>query len=149
MGFWAKRVAAALSAFALLATPAAAQVPDPFARELAQKLGRAETILRDNGYMRAAGPFAGGLEQRHGRRFTITLRAGLDYRIVGVCDSSCEDLDLRLYDPNDALIAEDTLQDNVPVIHVRPSVTGAYTIEAIMYRCTAARCWYAFNVYSR
>jgi len=149
MASWAKKTAAALAALALLAAPAAAQVPDPFARELAQKLARAELILSDDGYARAAGPFAGGLREGEGRRFTVTLRAGQDYRIVGVCDNRCRDLDLRLHDPNARMVAEDVLEDAAPIIHVRPYATGQYAIEAIMHGCSAAPCWFAFNVYSR
>ncbi len=149
MGSWARKLAAALAVLVLTALPAAAQVPDPFARELAQKLARAETLLSERGYARAAGPFAGGLEQRQGRRFTVMLRAGQDYRIVAVCDERCDDLDMRLYSPTNQLVAEEVLEDSVPVIHVRPVVTGNYTIETVMVRCGAAQCWYAFNVYSR
>jgi hypothetical protein len=144
-----KKAAVAMAALALLAVPAAAQVPDPFARELAQRLSRAEVLLTENGYARAAGPFAGGLNERQGRRFTVLLRAGQDYRIVGVCESRCRDLDLRLLDANETLVAQDVLDDSVPVIHVRPNATGQYTIETLMTRCTAAPCWFAFNVYSR
>jgi hypothetical protein len=149
MASWMKMAAAGLAALALLAVPAAAQVPDPFARELAQKLSRAELVLADDGYARAAGPFAGGLGEGEGRRFTVMLRAGQDYRIVGVCDNRCRDLDLRLHDPNARLVAEDVLDDAVPVMHVRPDATGQYAIEAVMRRCSAAPCWFAFNVYSR
>jgi hypothetical protein len=75
---WVKKAAAGLAALALLTGPAAAQVPDPFARELAQRLTRAEMVLTENGYARAAGPFAGGLPERRARRFTVMLRAGQD-----------------------------------------------------------------------
>jgi len=149
MGSWVKKAMGALAAMALLAAPAAAQVPDPFARELAQRLARAEVVLTENSYARAAGPFAGGLNEGASRRVTVTLRAGQDYRIVGVCESRCRDLDLRLLGPNGQLVGQDVLNDAVPVIHVRPSVTGQYTIETVMARCGGAPCWYAFNVYSR
>ncbi len=149
MGLWAKRVAAAFAALALTALPAMAQVPDPFAYELAQRLANAERPLTEDGYARAAGPFAGALAQRGERRFSLMLRAGQDYGIVGVCESRCTDLDLRLYDPNNQLIAQDVRQDRQSGIHVTPTSTGNYTIEAIMYRCNAPECWYAFNVYSR
>jgi hypothetical protein len=149
MGFWPRLLAAALTALTLAAAPAAAQVPDPFARELAQKLARGEQLLTDNGYSRAAGPFAGGLNAGAERRYTVMLRAGQDYRILGVCDERCRDLDLRLLAPNGQPIAQDVLADAVPIIHVRPAVTGNYDIEALMVRCSAAPCWYAFNVYSR
>lgn len=140
---------AAFAALALLAGSAAAQVPDPFARELAQKLAQGEVLLRNNGYQRAAGPFAGGVNQNGARRHTIMLRAGQDYRILGVCDERCTDLDLRLFINGDHLVAQDVLQDAVPILHVRPAVTGNYEIEAIMARCAGSPCWYAFNVYSR
>jgi hypothetical protein len=146
---WVKKAGAALVALTLLAAPASAQVPDPYARELAQRLSQAESLLTENGYARAAGPFAGGMGEGEGRRFTVMLRAGQDYRIVGVCERRCSDLDLRLVGPNGALIAQDVLDDAVPIIHVQPRVTGQYAIEAIMARCGAEPCWFAFNVYSR
>ena len=148
MGAWAKLAAAALAALAL-AAPAAAQVPDPFARELAQKLAYAEQILAEEGYSRAAGPFAGGLEQGAERRFPLTLRAGQDYRVVGVCDQRCGGVALRLYNPNDALIARDAPEGGALVMHVRPAFTGPHMVEVAMQRCSAAPCWYAVNVYSR
>jgi hypothetical protein len=146
---WVKKAGAALAALTLLAAPASAQVPDPYARELAQRLSQAETLLTENGYARAAGPFAGGAAQGAGRSYTITLRAGQDYRIVGVCERRCADLDLRLVGPGGAMIAQDVLDDAVPIIHVQPRVTGQYSVEAIMARCGADPCWFAFNVYSR
>jgi hypothetical protein len=149
MGPWVNKAMAALAALALLAGPAAAQVPDPFARELAQKLAHAEVVLTENGYARAAGPFAGSLMPQRAQSRTITLRAGQDYRIVGVCDGRCQDLDLRLVDPNGQMEAQDILADAVPVLHVQPRLTGQHTIEVMMQRCSGAPCWYAFNVYSR
>lgn len=149
MASWVKRAMAAVAALALLAGPAAAQVPDPYARELAQKLARAQTVVTERGYQRAAGPFAGGLGASEDARFQVMLRAGMDYRIVGVCDSRCSDLDMRLYDPNDQRVAEDVLDDAVPVIHILPQSTGQHTIEVRMRRCSSDPCWFAFNVYSR
>lgn len=149
MSSWVKRAGAALAALALMALPAAAQVPDPFARELAQRLTHGEELLSSNGYSRAAGPFPGGLSERGARRYTVMLRAGQDYRILGVCDSRCRDLDLRVFGPRGDLIEQDLLDDAVPVVHIRPLVTGNYEIEALMQRCGAPTCWYAFNVYSR
>ncbi len=146
---WVKKAAAGLAALAVLAGSAQAQVPDPYARELAQRLTRAEALLTENGYARAAGPFAGGMPERRARRYTVMLRAGQDYRIVGVCESRCGNLDLRLFTANNQLIAQDVLRDAVPVIHVRPVATGNYDIEAIMAQCNQAPCWFAFNVYSR
>jgi len=149
MGSWVKMALAALAALTLAAQPAAAQVPDPYARELAQRLSRTETVLVENGYARAAGPFAGGIGEREGRRFSLMMRAGQDYRIVGVCESRCRDFNMRLLDANGRLIGQDVLEDSVPVVHVRPRSTGRHVVEIEMVHCVSEPCWFAFNVYSR
>ena len=82
-------------------------------------------------------------------RRTIMLRAGQDYRIVGVCDDRCTDLDLRLSDPRGQVIAQDAFADGVWTFHVQPAFTGDHVIEVAMVRCSGSPCWYAFNVYSR
>jgi hypothetical protein len=136
-------------ALALLGTSASAQVPDPYARQLAHHLSRIDAVVAGQTYQRAAGPFPGGLPQGQRQLFTITLRAGQDYRIVGVCDTRCADLDLRARDPNGAVLDEDVLADAVPVLSLRPELTGQHAIEVDMAQCAAPRCWFAFNVYSR
>ncbi len=149
---WFNRACAALAALILLtATPGAAQVPPEFSRELSQRLAEAGRLVNEGGYMRVAGPFAGGLASQQSRRYTLTLRAGQDYRVIAVCDSRCGDIDLRLYDVNGNQIAQDTLSDNVPTLAIHPTATGPHTIEIDMYQCAAAPdpCWYALNVYTR
>jgi hypothetical protein len=138
-----------LAVLALFAAPmAAAQVPDPFARDLAQRLTRAELILAQDGYMRAAGPFSGGLPIRETRSITLTLRAGQEYGVVGVCDGRCG-FALQLHDPNGAPVARGVAMDGASVMHVRPAFTGPYDVQIHITRCAAAECWYAVNVYSR
>ncbi|MFZ2032070.1 MAG: hypothetical protein WAU68_17290 [Vitreimonas sp.] len=147
-----KRACAAIAALAILAgLPAAAQVPPQFQRELSQRLAEAGRAVSEGGYLKAAGPFAGGLSPQQSRRYPLTLRAGQDYRVIAVCDSRCGDIDLRLYDVNGTQVAQDVLNDNVPTLAIRPSATGPHTIEIDMYQCTAAPdpCWYALNVYTR
>lgn len=140
---------AACSAVALLASPASAQVPAPYARELAAKLGEADQLVAREGYFRAAGPFAGGLAAGATGRHMVTLRAGQAYRLVAVCDDRCADLDLRVRDVSGAEIAEDHAANAVPVLDLRPLVSGSYAIEAEMARCGADLCWYALNIYTR
>lgn len=141
-------LAAAAAALAL-AAPAAAQVPDPYARQLAQRLASIDRALAEERYLRAAGPFSGGLEQGGAVRFTVTLRAGQDYRIVGVCDARCIDLDLRLSDGAEAVLDEDVRDERSAMLSVRPLATGPHGIDAIMARCADPPCYFAFNVYAR
>ncbi len=140
---------AAFAALALLGGPAGAQVPREYAGQLAQQLARAEQSFRQMGFMRAAGPFAGGLAPGGLARVPITLRAGQTYRILGVCDADCSDLDLRLVDASANVVAVDTAPDDVPIMDATPRTTGAYAIEVNMQRCATAPCYYAVNVYTR
>ncbi|MFT3729523.1 MAG: hypothetical protein QM759_17000 [Terricaulis sp.] len=146
----ARKLAAALAAFVLLAgADAVAQVPSPFARQLAGQLAHAEPGVREQGFMFVAGPFAGALAQQRARQININLRAGQEYRFVGACDTNCGDIDLRLFDPNGQLVAEDTAGNTTPMLRVRATTTGPHRVEVAMYKCEAAECWYAFNVYAR
>lgn len=142
-------LAAAAFAAALPAAPATAQTPDPYARELAQKLAQAEADSADRGYARAAGPFAGAVGAGAQRRFDITLRAGQDYRFVGVCERRCRGLELRLRDAQGREIANGRQAGAAAAVRVRPAFTGRHAVEVEMARCAAPSCWFAFNVYSR
>jgi hypothetical protein len=148
MRAWKAPILALFAVFAL-AAPAVAQVPDPFARELAQKLARAEAIVSEGAYVRGAGPFAGGMGAGESMRIPLTLRAGEVYRIVGVCDVRCGAPDLRLANAEGAQIAQAAPAAGAAVMDVRVPFTGAYEVEVSMPRCGTGECWYAVNVYSR
>lgn len=128
---------------------AAAQVPPAYARQLAQQLAAAEQHYTQQGYVRMAGPFAGALAERGVRIVPVTLRADQDYRIIGVCDADCGDLDLRILDDQGDVIAADVQRDDFPILRVRPRLTGRFQVEATMFECAAAPCYFAMNVYGR
>ncbi|MEQ1619376.1 MAG: hypothetical protein ABL883_13655 [Terricaulis sp.] len=149
MRAWKAQIVALLAALALTTWPAAAQVPDPFARELAQKLARAEADLSDGLFVRGAGPFAGAMDARGTMSIPLTLRAGEIYRIVGVCDAGCGALELTLANADGARIAHAAPAAGAAAMDVRVPFTGAYEVEVSTPRCTGTECWYAVNVYSR
>ncbi|MET0183020.1 MAG: hypothetical protein ABW199_09065 [Caulobacterales bacterium] len=141
---------AMLAALALCGgTSALAQVPAGYARQLAQQLAVAEQHYTQQGYVRMAGPFAGGLAEAGLRDIPVTLRADQDYRIIAVCDADCGDLDLRIIDPSGEVIAADVQRDDYPILRVRPRQTGAFNVEVKMYQCASAPCYFAMNVYGR
>ena len=140
--------AIALAAFAI--APAAAQIPDPYARQLAQALSYVDQAQAQQfGFSRAAGPFGGGVGQGEGQRFAVTLRANQPYRIAGVCDARCGDMDLRVFDANGALVAQDIAPNRAPIVDLNPAFTGGYAIEASIAQCATATCYFAFNIYAR
>jgi hypothetical protein len=143
-----RRLPAGLMAVWLILAPAAAQVPDPFARQLAQKLARAESAFSGSGFVRGAGPFAASLSEGQTARLTLTLRAGEIYRLVGVCDLGCGAPELSVRGEG-TTIARAPPSAQETVLDLRVPFTGAYEVEVALPRCAARACWYAVNVYSR
>ncbi len=144
-----RRLAAGLMAGWLMLAPAAAQVPDPFARQLAQKLANAEGAFSGSGFVLGAGPFAASLSEAETARLTLTLRAGEIYRLVGVCDADCGAPELSLRSGDSAPIARAAPTPDATVLDLRVPFTGAYQVEITLPRCAVRQCWYAVNVYSR
>lgn len=72
--------------------------------------------------------------------YTVTLTRGINYKIGGVCDNDCPDMDIKLLDPSGREVASDVLTDSVPIIDFKPTQGGAYTVRAIMYNCTSNPC---------
>lgn len=140
--------AASLAAAAwLVPLQTAAQAQN--AAALAEKLARAEQAYAREGYARAAEALTGGLRQGGRERQVLSLRRGQAYRVLGVCDEACGDLDLRLYNQDGDLIDEDTRAVEDPMINIRPGPDGEMTVEVIMYACAAASCYYAISLFAR
>jgi hypothetical protein len=71
----------------------------------------------------------------------------MSYQIIGVCDNDCSDFDLRLFDPRGREVDSDVLTDDTPVVEVSPSVSGTYTVRAIMTSCSDQPCRYGIGIY--
>jgi hypothetical protein len=74
------------------------------------------------------------------RDFVVTLIAGVNYKIAGVCDNDCPDLDIKLMDQNGNTLAQDALTDSLPIVDFRPTRGGAYRVRMVMYDCNDAPC---------
>jgi hypothetical protein len=143
------RIAAAALALCLLSAPAGAQVPDPFARQLAGRLEHAERQFRESGFTKLAGPIAGALGEGGAARFPFTLRAGRPYVVVGVCEQRCADLDLSLADPGQQVVSQDAIGDAAPFLGIVPARTETFTLTVVMTRCAAPACYFAFTVHGK
>jgi hypothetical protein len=136
--------------------PFAAPAPAPqpgngaqYAQQLQAQIAVAEQALGTQGFRQIAGPFSGGLPQGQNQSFPVTLEQGGDYRIIGVCDSDCSDLDLSLRDQNNNVVQQDALADDHPVLQSQPAWTGPFMLDVTMYQCTRAPCFFTVVVYAR
>jgi len=81
--------------------------------------------------------------------WTVNLRAGRTYRIVGVCNIGCENVDMELRDASGAVVASDVLEDDVPIVEITPTADAAYTARLIMKACENGPCLASARVFER
>lgn len=79
----------------------------------------------------------------------FTLDRNRSYRIYGDCDEDCSDLDFTLYDENGNIVADDELNDDVPIVDIRPRRTARFKLEVNMHRCSVNPCRYAVQIFSK
>ena len=120
----------------------------PQAIILAQ-LQQAQTALAQQGFQQVGQPATGGLQQGQTWNVPAQLAMGYDYRILGVCDRDCSDLDLVLFDAAGAPILQDTAVSSQPMLAILPGYSGNYTVQVQMYQCTVAPCYWALALYGR
>ncbi|HVY87171.1 MAG TPA: toll/interleukin-1 receptor domain-containing protein [Caulobacterales bacterium] len=128
--------------------PAPSNDGSPQAIILAQLQGD-QQALSQQGFQMVSQPATGGLAQGQTWNMPVQLVPGVDYRLVGVCDRDCSDLDLVLLDQQGNIVTQDTATDDHPVVSVQTQYAGNYVIEVRMYQCSVAPCYYAVALYGR
>ena len=104
--------------------------------------------LATEGYVPSHELMTGATSASETSRFEVDLNAGVVYRIVGVCDNDCSDVDLAMYDPSGTSVAEDLLPDDVPVLRFTPTVSGTFEIVVSMVTCGAEPCYWGVKSYA-
>jgi hypothetical protein len=120
----------------------------PQAIILAQ-LQQAQAALAQQGFQLIGQPYSGSLQQGQSWNVPTQMATGYEYRVIGVCDRDCNDLDLLLFDANGAPLTQDRSTSSQPVIGIQPAYSGNYTIQVQMYNCAVAPCYYALALYGR
>ncbi len=80
--------------------------------------------------------------------YNITLRKGVTYKIVAVCDNDCEDIDLCMWDENGNQIDCDETEDDYPIMEVTPRWTGTFSFRVTMYDCGNNPCYFGIAVFA-
>jgi hypothetical protein len=128
--------------------PAPTTGDDPQAIILSQ-LQQAQAMAAQQGFQLVGQPFSGSLAQGQSWNVPAELHTGYDYRVLGVCDRDCADLDLVVFDNNGQQVAQDTATSSQPVVAVAPIYSANFTVQVQMYNCTVAPCYYAIALYGR
>jgi hypothetical protein len=128
--------------------PAPTTSDDPQAIIL-QQLQQAQALAAQQGFQIVGQPFSGSLAQGQSWNVPAQLFQGYEYRILGVCDRDCADLDLVLFDSAGRQVSQDTTTTSQPVVAVAPAYNDNFTVQVQMYNCTVAPCYYAIALYGR
>ncbi|MFC1660149.1 hypothetical protein ACFL3S_01610 [Gemmatimonadota bacterium] len=116
---------------------------------MAERMIRLAEELSGNGYQELPMEQAGFLDQAHELRFPVTLEAGVEYQIVGVCDDDCSDLDLALFDPWEGEMAADRFADATPILSVSTERPAVFRVGVTMVECQANPCEFQVGFFGK
>lgn len=119
-----------------------------YVNQIKEQLINAAIVLGLDDYSLSHEPFIDTLNHRSLDTLTLTLYRGISYKIVGVCDSDCSDIDMYVYDDNGNLIDSDESSDDIPFIEVTPRWTATFEVEINMYQCSSSYCYYGVGIFS-
>lgn len=126
-----------------------AQAQDRYEEVVRAELRRVGQTSENSGYHLTTDIFMGRLDDDATTNQNVSLEAGQDYAIWGVCDQDCSDIDLTLYDDDGNQIDQDIQTDDKPLVRVTPRRNGRFRIKVSMANCSANPCRYGVGVWSR
>ena len=89
----------------------------------------------------------GSLNTEQSISLPMPFEEGFEYRIAGVCDRDCFDLDLVLRDPQGREVDSDFLDDALPILAHVADTTGDYQMEVVMVACGVEPCAFRIATY--
>jgi hypothetical protein len=137
-----------LAAFAAV-FPSASDSQDQFERQVRQQLNAVTGALRDKGFELTHRVYTGELDESRSTGVTFRLRPGLTYAVVAVCDTDCDDVDMRVESPSGRRIGRDEQNDDTPVVEFTSERGGAYKVTVTMADCDSEPCTYGIGVYAK
>lgn len=141
--------AAALAALSLAIAPQEAQPAQLSGQALLDALfAKVEDAVRTEHQIDPVEEVAGGHQLAQGTTGDMDFElTGGSYMIVGVCDESCGDLDIRLTTAEGELVGEDILDDDTPVVTFQAEPGAGYRATLGMSACGAETCLSQAKVY--
>jgi len=130
----------------LVTIPTSMSAQNRWARQVHNQLQRALSVAHSQIGESALLNKEGTLNQEESASFTITLREGVSYSILGICDEDCSRLRLVLATLANSDLALDRTSENFPVLQFTPRVTAQYRIRVGMEECRVNPCWYGAGV---
>lgn len=90
-----------------------------------------------------------GLQPNGEHRLQVRLRGGRSYGFIGACDNECSNIDFILEDGSGAVVTQDVLDDDYPLVEVTPQTDSVYTLRIQLKTCTVGPCYVAARLVAR
>ncbi len=145
---FAKGLYLALAAFMVM-VPNGVSFADRWEQEVLDRLQQVERQFGRDGYRKTHDFFTAKIRPEQSESYSVTLDGGRDYTIVSVCDSDCDNVDLRLLDIDGGLIETDIELNEFPQIATSPSNTMRYQVEVVIPGCRESRCTIGIGIFGR
>lgn len=133
----------------MVVIPNAVSAQEEYARTVRRQLNIFKDYLEERDYEQTHNYKIDRLNSRGTDSFTVTLRRGLQYAVISVCDQDCSDIDVTVYDENENEVGRDTQADDKPIVAVTPRRTGQFRIKIRMYRCNRNPCYYGIGIFGK
>jgi len=114
-------------------------------RQVDARITQAGATLQGRAYRLAGLVGRGTLNTGESATFSITLPAGAESALTGVCDDDCADLDLSL--STNGYDVDAAHGGNAPIVRVTPAALTTYTVTVRMASCRVNPCWFAVAVF--
>lgn len=131
---------------ALAARPSGAQAQE-HAELVWRQLNTAFTTVNRDGYG-SLNYIIGRMGEGKSDSWTLNFEKGTNYRIVGVCDKDCSDLDIEVLDGSDVL-TKDVLDDDAPIVTFSPKTSGQLRVKVSMAKCSDEPCFFGFGIFQK
>ena len=111
-------------------------------RQVDARITQARGTLQGRAYHLTGVVSRGSLNTGESATFSITLPAGAESVLTGVCDDDCANLELSL-STNGYDIDAARGGGNAPIVRVTPAAPTTYTLTVRMATCRVNPCWFA------
>ena len=136
----------ALAAIGMAVAPVSASIAATPGQDAVQQLfDKATEVFKDKGFTPTGWQQRGELKQGGEASFTVSLKGGTQYSIVGACDTDCSNFDSYITDSKGNLVDSDVEDDDFPIVSVAAS--GTYTLRVVMKACSSAPCAYGVKAF--
>lgn len=133
---------------ALLFVPARAAAQSQWEQQVLEQIRIVGTTFAPEGYSLVGETRMGSLNDGASEDFNLTLEAGVNYLVLGVCDNDCPDIDLMLLDASGSEVGSDYQEDAYPMVEVTPGWTASYQVHVYMADCDAEPCFYGVGLFA-